>query len=538
LLLLGANFAQYRVWDGIRALDYLLSRPEVDGQRVGCTGHSGGGTMTMYFCALEPRIQTAVVVEGNTEDFAGPEFDPPGAVGDAEQNLVGSLPFGIDRGDLLMAFAPKPLLICFTSQDAGTSYSPVYVKGTEEIFKQLRVVYRLTGSEGNVELFNSDLPHGYDFFTRRAAYDWFNRRLGDKALGTEEAEFDTSPPGALNCTATGEVLTSLGGRSLVQINSDRARAIAAPSPLRQASGEPQGLRQRIRRQLAELLVLPSERGPLQARVLSTRTAGGITIEEFEFWSEPLVRVPGWFCKPAEAQAPLPTIVYVSEQGKDSIMKEPRETDALVKRGHAFCTVDLRGLGNTAPRYPKAGRVIYTYDDVDVRDGCAWVSLMLGKPTMGQRVGDFLRSLDYLETRPDVDRARIQVIGVGGAGLATLLGAAMDDRPRALLLDQTLATLRSVVEAEDYSVPLEYFTFGFLRHFDLPDLAGSLVPRPCWFLNSTDPVGDGLPESVLHERFGACLEHYANNNASGKLRFLVQPDEERTRTILTWLDASL
>ncbi len=90
-LLVGSSAAQIEAWDGIRAVDYLVSRPEIDTTRIGCCGHSGGGTQAMFLCALEPRIKAAVVVEGHTENLAGEDYEAPGAYADAEQNLIGSL---------------------------------------------------------------------------------------------------------------------------------------------------------------------------------------------------------------------------------------------------------------------------------------------------------------------------------------------------------------------------------------------------------------------------------------------------------------
>lgn len=535
-LLAGGSAAQYQVWDAVRALDYLLSRPEVDATRVGCVGHSGGATMTMYMCALEPRIRSAVVVEGNTENLTGPDYDPPGAVADAEQNLVGGLPFGIDRSDLLLAFAPKPLLICYTLQDIGDTYSPAYDKGTAEVLNELKAAYKLMGAENDVQLFTSYLPHNYDYFNRRATYDWLNKTLDVKGWSGEEAEFEESPSDELNCTPTGEILTSLGGRSLVKINSDFARAVAPASPLAQAPLDPQSLRRSIRKELADLLVFPSQRVSLSAQVLSTRTTKGIGIEEFEFWSEPQIRVPGWFCKPLEVKSPLPTVLYVSDQGKNSVMREPRDSDAWVNRGYAFCAIDLRGLGETAPRFPRQSRIFFSPEDADIRDGYAWVGLMLGRPVVGQRVWDFLRCLDYLGTRSDVDHTRIQVVGFGGGGIAALLGAAMDDRPKSILLDRTLGTFRSVVDADNYSVSMEWFASGFLRHFDLPDLIGILAPRPCWILNATDPMGNARPESEIRQYCSTALQYYAKNNAADKLRIMVEPDKQSSRTITAWLES--
>src|SRR5713101_7600090 len=111
LILLGANFGLFRAWDGIRGIDYLLTRAEVDPERIGCCGQSGGGTLTQFLAALDSRIRAAVVSEGNTENLAQAAVEPPGSADDAEQNIVPALSHGIDRADLLYAFAPKPLLV-------------------------------------------------------------------------------------------------------------------------------------------------------------------------------------------------------------------------------------------------------------------------------------------------------------------------------------------------------------------------------------------------------------------------------------------
>src|SRR5439155_1390573 len=66
LLLIGENLTQYRIWDGMRAIDYLLTRPEVDSKRIGCTGQSGGGTLTLFISALDERVRCAVMHEGGT----------------------------------------------------------------------------------------------------------------------------------------------------------------------------------------------------------------------------------------------------------------------------------------------------------------------------------------------------------------------------------------------------------------------------------------------------------------------------------------
>jgi cephalosporin-C deacetylase-like acetyl esterase len=536
MLLLGSQFAQYRVWDGIRALDYLLSRPEVDPERIGCTGQSGGGTMTMYLAALEPRIKVAVESDGNSENVAGPSYAPPGALDDAEQNLAGSLPAGIDRGDLLLAFAPKPLLILYSRTDAGLTYSPAYVKGTKEVFKEVQAAYKLIGAADKVSLFGSPLPHHYEFFNRREAYKWFNRWLGREEWGTEEAEFDESAPDALNCTSTGQVLTSLGGRSVVRLNADRLRTL---TPVDSPSATPidfKAFRERAQETLREVLALPTERTPLNPRIISSNIwREDIAVEEFTLDSEPSVRVTGWFLRPARGDSHFPSIVYVSEGNRNRVVEETSEISAFVRKGFAVCAIDLRGLGASIPHYPAAGPLYY--EGGHVQERYAWACLALGKPVLGQRVWDFLRCLDYLQSRRDVDPNRIHGLGEKGAALAVLLSGVLDDRLHSMLLDSPVATYRSLVESEAYSLDFSWFLYGVLKHFDIPDLVGCVAPRPCWILNAADSQGKTLAESEVLPLYKHPIEIFKQSNAAGEIRFLVYPEHQKNKAYSTWLQSA-
>ncbi|MFQ5677014.1 MAG: alpha/beta hydrolase family protein, partial [bacterium] len=112
--LTGATLAQYHIWDGIRAVDYLCSRTEVDSENIACTGASGGGTLTMYLVPLEERIKVSVPVAAIGTLQRSWES---GGISDAEQNLPKSVLYGIDHGDLLSLVAPRPLMIIRECKD-------------------------------------------------------------------------------------------------------------------------------------------------------------------------------------------------------------------------------------------------------------------------------------------------------------------------------------------------------------------------------------------------------------------------------------
>jgi cephalosporin-C deacetylase-like acetyl esterase len=511
-LLIGSTTTQFEAWDGIRALDYLLTRPEVDSKRIGCCGHSGGGTQTMFLCALEPRIHVAVCVEGHTENLAGADYRPPGAFADAEQNLIGSLKTGLDRGDLLGAFAPKPLLICYTPIDAGTTYSPHYIAGTEEIVGELKSIYGLYGAAEKIALSSSTLPHDYDYFQRRSTYEWFNKWMLGEAHAPEEAALETAPASDLWCTSTGQVLTSLGGRAAFQLNYTRLRA-----------GKPrfddQLDNKQIRKDLHQILSLPSEIAPLHAVSLSNNKHLGVSIEEIEYESEPGIRVPGWFVKPFSGGSNFSVAVLIQDQGKDVLFDQWSLLESCAQAGVAICSVDLRTCGVTRPRLPAEGPSFYGYG---VELAYSLVNLSLGAPIIGQQTWDLLRCLDYLGTRSDVNGKRIALCGTGTVGLSCIAAAALDDRFCSLLLNRTVVDLECIVASKEYQLPLSAVAFGMLKKFDLPDLCASIAPRPLWLVNTVGPTQNGLALSDVNERYGRVKRAYQSADRLGDFVLQVQP----------------
>jgi len=511
-LLVGSTTTQFEVWDGIRALDYLLSRAEVDPKRIGCCGHSGGGTQTMYLCALEPRIQAAVVVEGHTENLAGADYQPPGAYADAEQNLIGSLAVPLDRGDLLWAFAPKPLLLCYTPVDAGSTYSPTYVQGTEEIFEELRAVYAIQGAEARVSLSSSPLPHDYDYFQRRATYDWFGTWLLNEHREIEESDFDDAPQPSLWCTSTGQVLTSIGGRAAFEVIRDRLRVIRTDTGTPSKEGIQDGLR--------ELLKLPADSASFNSRSLSQRTYRNLIIEEVEYQSEPGIHVPGWFLKSSSAGPKFPVTVVVNDNGRDDIFDHWPLIESIISQGSALFSIDLRTCGITRPRLPSAGPWFYG-DEIEL--AYAMVNLSVGVPIIGQQTHDLLRGLEYLRARSDVTPGQLGLFGTARAGLVCLLAAALDNQVRSVLVNRTLVDYESIVAAWDYKLPLSTIAFGFLEKFDLPQICSTLAPRPVWLVNTVGAQASGLALSETRERYRIAARAYQGAGQPDRLSFQVTPE---------------
>jgi len=504
LILLGANFGLFRAWDGIRGIDYLLTRAEVDPDRIGCCGQSGGGTLTQFLAALDSRIRVAVVSMGNTENLAQENVEPPGSADDAEQNIVPALARGIDRADLLYAFAPKPLLMGITLHDAGHTYSPEYVAGARDFLDEYRHAYGLLGAGDRVALQATTVSHGYVYEMRRATYAWFNRWFEMKNVDDDETSQAVESEATLYVTPTGFVTTSLGGETALSLTQQMAQEIHTPTSL-----SADDLRARVR---ALLGVEESPRPALAARVLATIKKPGYRAEQFEFTSDREIRTPGWLLTPDKVGASTPTVLYVGDAAAWSAVAEDAIADRLCARsGCRVAVIDVRGRGDCAIAYPPRGR-FYFPDRIPDEAYLTWFTLMLGRPLLGGQIYDTLRALVYLRSHPEIG-GTVSLVGDGAHGVIALYAAALDPRVRGVALRQTVIDYRSLAVAERYTQPFGIYAYGILREFDLPDLARAVGPRPVLILNPVTPRGDQAHQATV-DRYQAASNVTVRTLAAG------------------------
>jgi len=471
--LVGEFFGAWRAWDGIRALDYLLTRPEVDPKQVGVTGCSGGGTMTTWLCGVERRWAMAAPSCFVTTFLRNCENELPA---DTEQCPPRALALGLDHSDFLAAMAPKPVILLTKEGDFFD------VRGGEKAYADLRWLYRLLGAEDNIAIFTEPGSHGYSQKSREAMYRWFNHatRISD---ATTEPNLTIEKDETLWCAPKGQVC-ELNSKTMYAFTAEKAKALAAKRPKEFTLPE-------LRQQVRTLLRLPAtkESSAPDYRILRNwrsrgypkprwtsyvlETEPGIQAAVYRLGTEQLLARPHAGTKRA--------ILYVAHQSSDAELREEPLIREIIKAepNTDFYTVDVRGIGESRPDTCDENSYLDPYGSDYFY---AIHSIMLDRPYLGQRTHDVLRVLDWLG---GIGYDEVHVVAKGWGALPATFAAVLSDRVKQVTLKNALTSYQEIAESPDYAWPLSTLVPNILAAFDLPDCYQVLQPKS---LRQIDPWG--------------------------------------------------
>jgi dienelactone hydrolase len=459
--LVGEFFGAWRAWDGIRALDYLLTRPEVDKERVGITGNSGGGTMTTWLCGVESRWTMAAPSCFVTTFRRNLENELPA---DTEQCPPRVLALGLDHSDFIAAMAPKPVVLLGKEKDFFDA------RGIEEAHERLKRLYRLLGAEEKTGLFIGPTYHGYTQENREAMYRWFNEVTKISDAKTEPA-LTLEKPETLWCTPHGQV-AELKPRTLFSFTQERSRAF------KQKRGEISS--EALRKMVRETLRVPEQKGVPDYRILrpssgrqypkknaatyAVETEPGIFALVYRLSDDALMSRP-----PRDAKR---AILYISHQSADAELRSDPWLAELIKAEpeSAFFACDVRGIGESQPETCGANAFLNPYGSDYFY---AIHSIMLDRPYPGQRTFDILRVIDWLKAN---GHEEIHLAARGWGAIPATFAALLSDGVKQVTLKNALTSYSDVAESEDYRWPLSSFVAGVLEKFDLPDCYRALAPK--------------------------------------------------------------
>ena len=426
-ILLGGGLGRWMLWDGVRALDYLAGRPDVDDKRLGCMGNSGGGNLTSFLMAYDDRIAAAapgcfITTHRRKNEFPGP--------GDAEQNLFAQIREGFDHPDFILARAPKPTLILAATADF------VPIEGTWEGYRQAKRAYTVLGHPERVALVETNEKHGFTRHLREGAVRFFTRWLQGRVVEIIEAEnVRVRADAELQVTPEGQVLQLKNARSMFDWLEADARQLADQRlPL---------TRERLRavtgiRELKELPVLKV------TKILREGLPAPLI-----FHPEPGIPLPALYW-PQGKQAP---VLITPDAGLNSVLPQVAKLQAT---GHPVLVVDLRDLGETATRNWR----FY---------GADWyIAYLLGRSYLAMRTEDIFACANWLAKSHKTKS--IQIIAHGETITAAQHAAALEAQLFGkLTLTDPAPDWEALLTHNQANRYLHTIHPRALLHYDLPDL---------------------------------------------------------------------
>ena len=471
-LLVGSHLAAVEIHDGLRALDYLATRDDIDIDRLGLTGNSGGGTQTAYLMAVEDSYRAAAPSCYLTSfdrllSTIGPQ--------DAEQNIGAIIASGLDHADFVHAFAPRPALLACATDDFFD------ISGTWSTFRELKRVYARLGHPEAVDIVEVDGKHGYHPAIRQRVGRFFETTLLDRAPSEVRAEValgEVHPDEFLQVTPRGQVALLPGERSIADLWRERESELAPRREERFAStprAEWLGLvRERCRMLESVAAASMRERAP-------ARRVGGAISRSVELLGPLDMPLPATWLTPAvEAEGDVgpsqEVCIVVSDRGRDDQISR---LTARAARGERLLIVDLPGYGETAPRLRR--------NQWGTDWQLAFLSTMLDRPLAGLRA-DALRAV-IAWARSQGLRSHIEACG--RATVPALIAAALEPDLLRLRLEDGLRSWSDIVADGLHDGRLGNAVPGALELFDLPLLVRSLEPRQVTIVRARDPHGELL-----------------------------------------------
>lgn len=468
-VLWSANLLGLQLWNGIRALDFLLTLPEVDSERIACTGESGGGTQTFLLTAIDQRIKAAAPVNMISAIMQG------GSLCENAPNLR------IDTNNVELAslIAPRPLLMVSATGD--------WTKNTLSIeYPAVRNIYRLFGAEDRVHAVQMNAPHNYNLESREAVYGWFAHWLKGRTEITPIKETGvgvppltqllvfygrTRPANELNEEQLTEALFDAARRQLADAQPASTSAL---EDFRAQFGET------FKYSLMSEYPQIGEISVAQRESIRTKQGQAQVIELSRKAAEDRVRLTVYEPQVGKDNARRASVVLViappNQRPSDLI-------DSLLNAKHRVVQAEV------FPGFANQGRIneykfVTTYN----------------RTVAANRIQDILTALAHVnQALLSVDKsgvkAPLSVIGLGEAGLWTLLARGLAPR-----IDQMIVDANQFDAAKDDAF-LEWLPIPGLRRAGDFSTAVTLAPLAPLIIHNTGAKFDTARLAAIYRQFG-------------------------------------
>lgn len=462
---LGDGLARYFLHDAMRAVDYLLTRPEVDKNKIGVTGSSGGGTQTAMMMMCDPRIAAAAPATFVTSREA---YLYAGQPQDAEQIWPGWTADGFDHEDFLVAMAPRPALVL------AAAYDCFPIEGTRRTVERARRFWRLFGREDDIDLFEDAAVHQYTDRLAEAATRFFTKHLFGREAAPSAADIRALDEAALRCTRSGQVRSeypdarSIHDEILVRLHTLESERAEMSEPDRKKRAI-EWMRERVFDNRK-----PCEMNPRHGIVRGW--IDEMTVSGSLWWTQEGLMNYGLLLQAGHAgrekgrgaeQEKAPITIAVWDGGTSRLHVHLSWIRRTCEAGRSVLVLDVSGVGILEPYPFYATAATAPYGTVSKL--CSDL-FFLGDSLAAIRTYDVIRAADLLAAMKEVDKSDIRLYACGRYSVYAELASQLDERFAGIDTEQRLESAAELVRASYYDQydAIGLFIPGMLRLFDLPD----------------------------------------------------------------------
>ena len=514
----GYSPAKYFIWDGIRGIDLLLLRKEVDPDRIGITGISGGGTSSAYIGAIDDRVlASAPECYITNYKYLYKSIGPQ----DAEQNLFHLIKNGLDHPDFIEVRAPKPTLIISTTRDFFN------IQGARESFYEARKAYSALGAKDNLQMTEDDNGHGFTKKNREAMYAFFQKHLNNPGDATDH-DVEVIPISDLIVTETGQLATSLKGETLYSLNKKIVeRQVSALESKRTIINEHlSGVHEAASKISGFAFPEKFDHGIFSGRYVNNN----YKLEKYLMPGSGEYMIPLALFVPSENNK-KEVILLLHEKGKNYAINMDGLARQLVANGYTVLLGDLPGIGEMGPGYLKGDAYI---ESISYNQWFA--GILTGKSIVGLRAEDITRMAHFMKTNLSGYNS-VSAISVGVLGSELLHAAVFDGAIQKVCLVQPLLSFADIALSHEYSPGFIPSTVaGAIEEYDLPDLMASLFPRKLLIINPLLGNGAMADEKRAGEILTFPLSAYSQKERSEDFSFICRQEKQQVlEDILRWLN---
>jgi cephalosporin-C deacetylase-like acetyl esterase len=449
----GYSPAAIELFNGIRGLDLLAARPDVDGERLGVTGISGGSATTWWIAAADERIKACAPVCG-TATLAAHIYD---RVIDGHCDCMWWTNTALwDLTDIGALIAPRPLLIASANADGIFPIASI-----REAHARLEGLYRTLGKANHLRFVETPGGHSYHERSRTAVFSWFLEHLMGKSVPPSQVgdlEIDAAKLESVESLAVYASGAPTGNRALTI--HDEFITVAVPPPVASAADVTRARAQVVERLKADTFNHFPRTPPPLAVEEEYALDGGVG-SRFAFTAEDGWRLHGLRRQPpGVAAGATPAVVILKSPGEDRLGLDSDTFAQDIRAPWIKVIVETRGTGDTS-----------WGDDLNwhVRRASAWT----GRTIASMRVWDALRGLAAARALTGVDPARVSIAARGEMAIVALYAALLDGRITSVLLDSPPATQNAASQPSGKGPAIEML--NCLRYTDAPHVAGLLYP---------------------------------------------------------------